>query len=38
MESQLRYKKIRKTKRGPRWNLKPLQEDERRRRFAAAID
>jgi uncharacterized protein YdbL (DUF1318 family) len=37
MESQLRYKKIRKTKREPRWNLIPLQEDERSGKFASMI-
>jgi hypothetical protein len=38
IESQRRYKKMRKSKREPRWNLKPLKEDERRRKFTAAID
>jgi hypothetical protein len=35
-ESQLRCKKIRKTMRVPRLNRKPMQEDERRRKFTAS--
>jgi hypothetical protein len=38
MESQQRYKKIKKTKQEPRWNPKLLAEKDRRKRSAMAID